>query len=233
MTPLYLGIIGNPFWNHFFHGKGSLASGGPVVIMADSPKWIMHLFDIKALAVETTISSHKNRSSSTTESRHSPTPQKKVFSKLNFIIISIWKQNISLQYKYKDLNYAHPIAYHFFQKREMRVFFLLLVCWLPSLITAEEPALLGKCTFSKTSSCFAETGVGYMLIDAVLFLQSQFEGYKFCIIAKLYIQGYCNCVTFDKIALTMIDRKMYINSFFRFFSYLKFIGKGKLPWPLV
>merc|ERR1712156_885786 len=50
-------------------------------------------------------SSHKNRSSSTTESRHSPTPQKK--------------------------------------KREMRVFFLLLVCWLPSLITAEEPALLG------------------------------------------------------------------------------------------
>jgi len=30
-------------------------------------------------------------------------------------------------------------------KREMRVFFLLLVCWLPSLITAEEPALLVKC----------------------------------------------------------------------------------------
>ena len=36
MTPLYLEIIGKPFWNHFFHGKGSLASGGPVVIMADS-----------------------------------------------------------------------------------------------------------------------------------------------------------------------------------------------------
>ena len=100
------------------------------------------------------------------------------------------------------------------------------MCLLPSLTTARggrTPRRLGKCTFSKTSSCFAET----VLIDAVLFLQSQFEGYKFCIIAKLYIQGYCSCVTFDKIALTMIDRKMYINSFFKFFSYFKFIGKGE------
>ena len=104
----------------------------------------------------------------------------------------------------------------------MEIFFLLFMCLLPSLTTARggrTPRRLGKCTFSKTSSCFAET----VLIDAVLFLQSQFEGYKFCIIAKLYIQGYCNCVTFDKIALTMIDRKM----FFKFFSYFKFIGKGE------
>ena len=90
------------------------------------------------------------------------------------------------------------------------------------------PARLGKCTFSKTSSCCAETGVGFMLIDAALFLLSQFEGCKFCILAKLYIQGYCNCVPFDKkLALTMIDSKMYINSFFKFFSYFKFIGKGE------
>ena len=38
--------IGKTFWYPFLHGKGSLASGGPVVIMADSPKSIMHLFDI-------------------------------------------------------------------------------------------------------------------------------------------------------------------------------------------
>ena len=71
--------IGKTFWYPFLHGKGSLASGGAVVIMADSPKSIMHLFDIKALAVQTTISSHKNRSTSTAESRHSPTPQKRYF----------------------------------------------------------------------------------------------------------------------------------------------------------
>ena len=72
-----------------------------------------------------------------------------------------------------------------------------------------------------------------MLIDAALFLQSQFEGCKFCILAKLYIQGYCNCVTFDKIALTMIDRKMYIILFLSFLVILSLSGKGKLSWPLV
>ena len=102
----------------------------------------------------------------------------------------------------------------------MQVFLLLLMCWLPSLITAREgrePARLGKCTFSKTSSCCAATGVGFMLIDPVLFLLSQFEGCKFCTLAKLCIPGYCNCVQFDKkLALTMIDRKCSSISFLSF-----------------
>ena len=82
----------------------------------DSPKSIMHLFDIKALAVQTTVSSHNNRRSSNVQSF--PNNSKKVFSKINFVHYLYLKikclNNIS-----KKLNYSHPTARHFFQKREM------------------------------------------------------------------------------------------------------------------
>ena len=111
--------IGKTFWYPFLHGKGSLASGGPVVIMADSPKSIMHLFDIKALAVQTTVSSHNNRQSSNVQSF--PNSSKKVFSKINFVHYLYLKikclNNIS-----KKLNYAHPTARLFFRKEKCKYF---------------------------------------------------------------------------------------------------------------
>ena len=160
----------------------------------------MHLFDIKALAVQTTISSNKNRRSSKVSQHLKKGIFQTQFCSLFLFESKMYLYNISVQ-RFK-LGISNSIS--FFQKREMQVPFLLLMCWLPSLITARggrEPARLGKCTFSKTSRCCAATGVGFMLIDPVLFLQSQFEGCKFCILAKLYIQGYCNCTIGQKISL--------------------------------
>ena len=46
----------------------------------------------------------------------------------------------------------------------------------------------------KASSCDAVTGVGFMLSDSVLCLQSRFEDYTFCIAEDRYFY----CVPFDK-----------------------------------
>ena len=50
-------------------------------------------------------------------------------------------------------------------------------------------------TSQKTSGCGTVTGVGFMLIDAVLCLQSQFEDCTFCI-----DQEYCHLYAFSSIS---------------------------------
>ena len=131
MTPFRLDMIGKPFWNNIFYRKCSLASGGPAVIMADPPKWTYSSVWYK----NPCCSNYYQQSSDYNIKDKTFKHFKKVLSKHIISHYFYLKPHVFLQFQYQHFNY---VVYHLLQRREMELFFLLLMCWLPILTRASE-----------------------------------------------------------------------------------------------